>query len=87
MRLDKKFLARLLGIPEEEIGDIKGMTFELKNARGSRAGDLYRGVVGRAAGRHDSRRDQPGRAAPASHQRGSGAVALRRVPPSPPAEM
>jgi hypothetical protein len=87
MRLDKKFLARLLGIPEEEIGDIKGMTFELKNARGSRAGDLYRGVVGRAAGRHDSRRDQPGRAAPASHQRGSGAVALRRVPPSPPAEI
>jgi hypothetical protein len=32
MRVDKRFLARLLGIPEEEIGNIQGMTFELKNA-------------------------------------------------------
>jgi hypothetical protein len=32
MRLDKKFLARLLDIPESEIGDIKGLTFELTNA-------------------------------------------------------
>ena len=29
MRLDKKFLARLLDIPEDIIGDIKGKTFEL----------------------------------------------------------
>jgi hypothetical protein len=32
MRLDKKFLARLLGISEREIGDVKGMTFTLANA-------------------------------------------------------
>jgi hypothetical protein len=29
MRLDKKFLARLLGVAENLIGDIKGLTFEL----------------------------------------------------------
>jgi len=31
MRLDKKFLARLLGVPEAEIGNIEGMTFALTN--------------------------------------------------------
>jgi hypothetical protein len=32
MRLDKKFLARLLGIPEAEIRDVRGMTFQLTKA-------------------------------------------------------
>jgi hypothetical protein len=34
MRLDKKFLARLLDISEETIANIKGMTFELTTAPG-----------------------------------------------------
>jgi hypothetical protein len=31
MRLDKKFLARLLGIPETEVVSISGMTFQTAN--------------------------------------------------------
>jgi hypothetical protein len=32
MRPDKKFLARLLGVNESDIANIKGLTFELANA-------------------------------------------------------
>ena len=32
MKLDKKFLATLLGVAENDIGAIKGMTFELDSA-------------------------------------------------------
>jgi hypothetical protein len=37
MRLDKKFLARLLGTPEGDVGDVRNMTFELTNAAGDGA--------------------------------------------------
>ena len=36
MRLDKKFLARLLGVEESEVTNISGLTFELATPRPDR---------------------------------------------------